>query len=372
MKMDNLKQKVVFISTNSIYSGSEVLMLKTAKLLSEFLEIFVFTKYNCNQLRIKNSNINFLYPLKKQTFLNRLKNKFLNKTVDFKLNLIKIKPSLVIISQGSPLASLNEMEICIQLNIKFIVINQLVCEFHWSQIYDSLYLRFQNAYSHANTIYFVSNQNEELFKMLFGPIFSSKQINNPLSIDNCDYLEFPDTNVFKIAFVGRIEFFHKGLDLLIQVLKNPNWKKRNIQFNFYGEGPHKLLLLDLIDRYELNFCILNEHTNDLIKVWNENHLAILPSRFEGKSLSISEAMSVGRGVIATNVGGVEEQIEDNKSGFICPSFTVESLSETLERAWENRNDWKEIGKNARVKFIKDNQILPEKLLSNEIENIIRI
>ena len=368
--MKGLKHKIVFVSTNSIYSGSEVLMLNTARLLSSDLDVLIFTNYNCEDFIKNKSNIQYFCTSNKHTFINKLKNRVLNIIEDLKLSLIKIKPDVVIISQGSPLGSLIEMEICIQLNLRFIVINQLVCEYHWSQLTDNLFLKLQKAYFKAESVFFVSKQNEELFTVMFGSTFVPKQINNPVAINYKEFLSYPSTNIFKIAFVGRIEFYHKGLDLLIEVLRNPIWYSRNVEFNFYGSGPHEKILIDLISRYGLKFCNVKSHTNDLIGVWSENHLAILPSRFEGKSLSISEAMSVGRGVIATNVGGVSEQIEDCVSGFICENFTIESLTVTLERAWENRRDWELIGKNARDKFLNDNHFSPEEVFSNHLKELL--
>ena len=368
-----MNYKIVFVSTNGIYSGSEVLMLKTAKIMSEFSEVYMFTKYNNYFLNYdETSNVNFVSPSKSNSFFRKVKNRLLKISNDLKLNLIKIKPNIVVISQGSPIASLNEIEICIQLNLKFIVINQLVSDYHWSQLSDNLFLRLKVAYHKSNALFFVSKQNEELFKVFFGDNLISKQINNPVTLNFDTYLPFPEVKKYKIAFVGRIYFYHKGLDLLIEVLRNPIWNTRNVEFNFYGSGPHEQILLNLIKIYGLDFCSVKGHTNNLIDVWSENHIAIFPSRFEGKSLAISEAMSIGRAVIATNVGGVNEQIENNVSGFICNHFSIDSFSETLERAWDSRELWNEIGVNARKKFLKDNQILPQNILSNFIEEIIRI
>ena len=366
-----MSNKIVFVSTNIMFSGSEILLIKTAVPLSRLLDVYVYTKYQCNNLQNdETNNINFYNFSQKNTYVNKIKNRLLRKTYDLKLNLLKIKPSLVVISQGGPMDSLVEMEICMQLELKYIVINQLVSSYHWTQFSDSLLIRFQNAYLKAQSVYFVSILNEKLFKVFFGENFISIQINNPISLKHHEYVSYPDTSTYKIAFVGRIEFFHKGLDLLIEVLRNPVWATRNIEFNFYGSGPHEKILLEIIKRYELKFCFFKKHTNDLVGLWSQNHIGVLPSRFEGKSLAITEAMSLGRGVIATNVGGVLEQIEDGASGFVCENFTIESLTETLERAWENRFNWEKIGVNAREKFLKDNTVTPEEILVNHIKSLI--
>jgi glycosyltransferase involved in cell wall biosynthesis len=73
---------------------------------------------------------------------------------------------------------------------------------------------------------------------------------------------------------------------------------------------------------------------------------LLPSRAEGNSLSLIEAMICGRIPITTNVGRANELIDDNKTGFIAPAATVELIDEALERAWQKRAEWQSMGQRA--------------------------
>jgi glycosyltransferase involved in cell wall biosynthesis len=362
---------IVFISTNSIYGGSEILMLRSAVEFSKQFEVSVFTRYD-HYTFVNKTSLNFINYFSKNNLKSKLINKIKGKSSDLKINLIKIKPQYVIISQGGPLSSLKEMEICISLKLPFVIINQLVCEYHWLEYKDNMFPRFKVAYSKSDLLFFVSKQNEDLFKQFFGKEFVSKQINNPVSLESKFYLEYPDdTEVYKIAYVGRYEFYHKGLDLLLEVLKQPIWLKRNVKFNFYGKGPHQNILKDIIERNRLSFCHVYEYTEDLLQVWSKNHISILPSRFEGKSLSITESMSYGRAAIITNVGGAKEQIDDMISGFICKNFSYDSLNNTLEKAWDLRNEWKSMGINARKKYLKENQVNPVFLLNQIIQEKIQ-
>jgi glycosyltransferase involved in cell wall biosynthesis len=51
----------------------------------------------------------------------------------------------------------------------------------------------------------------------------------------------------------------------------------------------------------------------------------------------------GRSCIVTDVGGNRELVRDGINGFIAKAPTVELLDETLNRAWECRDRWKEMG-----------------------------
>jgi glycosyltransferase involved in cell wall biosynthesis len=66
-------------------------------------------------------------------------------------------------------------------------------------------------------------------------------------------------------------------------------------------------------------------SDDLPKLLNESSVFALISHFEAFPLSILEAMSVGMPIIATNVGGIPEMIEDRMSGLLVKPASVDHL-----------------------------------------------
>jgi glycosyltransferase involved in cell wall biosynthesis len=56
-----------------------------------------------------------------------------------------------------------------------------------------------------------------------------------------------------------------------------------------------------------------------------------------------EAMMCARPVIATDVAGHSEIIEDGVTGFLAKAPTVASVAEALERGWARRAEFEEIG-----------------------------
>src|SRR6185369_7034394 len=78
-------------------------------------------------------------------------------------------------------------------------------------------------------------------------------------------------------------------------------------------------------------------------IWSANQVLLMPSHGEGTPLAALEAMMYARPVVATDVGGNAEIIHDGVTGFIAEAATVNSFSKTLERAWQARAQWHEMG-----------------------------
>jgi glycosyltransferase involved in cell wall biosynthesis len=103
---------------------------------------------------------------------------------------------------------------------------------------------------------------------------------------------------------------------------------------------------------------LGGYVGDITHVWRDHHALVLPSRSEGNALAMIEAMVCGRVPIVTNVGRVAALVDDNVSGFIAPAATVELLDEALERAWQRRHEWRQIGAAAAATIRQRHSLRP--------------
>jgi glycosyltransferase involved in cell wall biosynthesis len=255
------------------------------------------------------------------------------------------KPALVVISQGDNFGGVGPMVICKKGNVPYVTISQLAGELYYLNINPSNWNVNREGFEHAKRNYFVSQHNWRLIERMIGaPLSNAQLIFNPCKVRGEEVFDYPDYGQhFKIGLVGRIECFHKGFDLLLEVVKQDKWKQRSVEFNIYGKGPHTELLNSLINQYNVKNVFFRDHVDGINKIWKENQLLLMTSRMEGQSLSLVEAMFCKRTAVVTDVGGAAELITEGENGFIAEAATVEIVDKALERAWEQRHRWKQLG-----------------------------
>jgi L-malate glycosyltransferase len=201
------------------------------------------------------------------------------------------------------------------------------------------------AYQRATAVYFVSRRSLTIAERhLCHAIPQAVVIRNPVNMTETGVLPVKPGPRVSLALVGNLIVSHKGQDILLAVLRMPEWRSRDWVLNVYGDGPDKRYLQELVVFYQLqDRVIFYGRVGDIRKVWSENHLLVMPSHMEGMPLAIVEAMLCGRTCVATDVGGVAEWIEDGLSGFVAEAATERALDRALERAWQAREQWGEIG-----------------------------
>jgi glycosyltransferase involved in cell wall biosynthesis len=86
--------------------------------------------------------------------------------------------------------------------------------------------------------------------------------------------------------------------------------------------------LEVVDRVRFLGSVSNEHVFELSAVAD---IGVLSSHIEGLPMSLIEAMAVGLPVVATDVGGVSEVVDDGVTGLLVPPGDVEVLAGALER-----------------------------------------
>ena len=351
-------KKLLFISTVDwvAWGGSEELLFKTALVLRKMgFDVHVSVRHwdpvpnHIAQLKEAGCNIHYRYlPPKRDSLLKGVYNRIFKIKKDPYELLDQIKPDLVLINQGDISFGLDWGVAAYKKNIKYTLIVQLVNELYvWHDPFIKIIVEL---HERSEAAYFVSEQNIELYESITGSKHTkAKIIRNPFKeVGAVTYPFVKDT--FNIAFVASLHSYHKGHDLLFQVLKAEKWKSRNLKINLYGKGPNEESLGNLKELYQLVNINFAGFEKDINKVYSENHAFLLCSRMEGQSLALIEAMYCGRVPIVTNVGGARELIEDGVDGFIAKSASVYEIEENLERAWSKRNEWEEMGKRAAEKI----------------------
>jgi glycosyltransferase involved in cell wall biosynthesis len=355
-------QHILFISTMSStpWGGSEELWTRAAVSLKKrghnvSASIIKWKTEHQKIKDLKNHRIPVTSWAKSKSVIDQIITKlsisnFLN--IDIRsLYLRRIKPDLVVISQGYILDGLEWATICKTLNIPYCIIVHANSEQWWPE--DIQLDLIRKCYISSAKIFCVSKTNQELLEWQCGAhLPQSEVIRNPWSSDINEAIQWPKSNgLCRFACVARLDQRAKGQDLIIRLLAMEKWKRRPVHVNFFGQGPLSQSLVNLAAMQNVTRISFFGYVQSIANIWKDNEALLLPSRFEGLPIAIVEAMMAGRVVITTNIGGNAEYIIDNVNGFIANAPTLDSLDESLERAWQLRSSWENIGINAREHIV---------------------
>lgn len=173
-------------------------------------------------------------------------------------------------------------------------------------------------------------------------------------IDILDNIEKKfSSDCIRCVFIGRIEPFQKGLDLLIEACVNI--KEKLIEYNcvisIYGSNQENKLeivkktvldngLKQIINFYEPVYKEQKE------KVLMNSDVFLMPSRFEGHPTGLLEALAYGLPSIVTTGSNMREEIDKANAGWTAEN-TVESVKKAILKMLEEKNMFSLKSKNAR-------------------------
>ncbi|MBK9334522.1 MAG: glycosyltransferase [Ignavibacteria bacterium] len=157
---------------------------------------------------------------------------------------------------------------------------------------------------------------------------------------------------FVILISGRLEK-QKGHLFFIKSMQNILKSKKNIKLLIIGDGNLKEEIIDLISEFDLNeFIILTgflKNTEVYIEICD---MVAVPSLWEGFGLVILEGMIKRKPVLASNVGGIPEIIEDGINGYLFESENEKSLQEKFLNLYVAISEYKN-----EIDFIKKNAMI---------------
>lgn len=140
-----------------------------------------------------------------------------------------------------------------------------------------------------------------------------------------------ENDSLQVCFVGRL-VQEKGPHTLLQAWLKLNPPTRNkSQLTIIGDGPEMLALKTLASREKsIRFYGALDHQRTLQEL-SRSHLLVCPSLWaEPFGLTVIEAMGAGIPVIASNLGGPAEIIEQGITGFHVPPGDSTALSQALD------------------------------------------
>jgi len=161
----------------------------------------------------------------------------------------------------------------------------------------------------------------------------------------------------------------KGINFLLDAIKILVDEGRRLTCLIVGGGgsgsQRKIDILKLraeslgISRY----VVFTGRRNDIPEILSLMDVFILPSLAEGLGRSLLEAMASGKPIVASNVGGIPEAVEDGKTGILVPSQDAHALAKALSFFLDNPKKSEEMGSAGRERV---ERLFDEKKMINSI------
>jgi glycosyltransferase involved in cell wall biosynthesis len=155
-----------------------------------------------------------------------------------------------------------------------------------------------------------------------------------------------------VGLVQGAVVFKKTKELL--TLTKALQKMPDVTFYWVGDGPYRDSVLPTLQKFD-NFKWLGplEYPNKVRDFLTEIDVYALLSGIDCSPLTLLEAELMEKPVIATNVGGIPEQMKNNETGFLIEKSDHSTLIEKLELLLNDSHQANILGKAGR-KFVTSN------------------
>lgn len=159
-------------------------------------------------------------------------------------------------------------------------------------------------------------------------------IYNGIDLELYKPINRPHKEIFTVGAVGRMVPVKDQLTLVKAIeylLKQTPDIRNKLRLIIVGDGE----LLPTIQAYICEHHLQDDidllgARNDVSEILKTIDVFVLPSLAEGIALTLLEAMASGLPVIATNVGGNPELVEDGVNGMLVPSQSLGALAQAIE------------------------------------------
>lgn len=147
-------------------------------------------------------------------------------------------------------------------------------------------------------------------------------VHNIIDAENCrqrakEICEYPrKDSVMRIVSVGRITSA-KGFDIIPEVAKILDQKGINFEWIIVGDGGgRQRLQKEANEKCSKNRVLFMGNSPNPMPLVKSADVVVQPSTYESWGMMISEALCLGKAVVASNIPAFKEQIQDGENGLL--------------------------------------------------------
>lgn len=170
---------------------------------------------------------------------------------------------------------------------------------------------------------------------------------NPVKAYPFKAFDIPSTDI-SLLFLGTITANKGVFDLVDYIQTNPHYMEHKIKLTICGEGESEKLLTYINKEHKVNKIHFAGWVNGLKKdelIW-QSDIFILPSHYEGLPMAILEAMSAGKPIISTSVGGIPAVVKPGQNGWLIEPGKINQLDAVFDQIFKESDILRHYGKNA--------------------------
>jgi len=161
---------------------------------------------------------------------------------------------------------------------------------------------------------------------------------------------YPLHNPVRLMYVGRLHE-QKGVDVLLRSFGELRRLRpgERLSLRLVGEGPARAKLLAIARQLDISRDVeFVGPRDDVPELLDQSDIFVLPSRAEGLSNALLEAMSVGLPIVASKVPGNDDVIDHDQNGLLFTAEDPTSLTSELMRLLDDARLRESIGGRARL------------------------
>lgn len=178
--------------------------------------------------------------------------------------------------------------------------------------------------------------------------------------------EPPPTPPFRFGVIANA-YPTKGLDVLLRAARGEVLRDLDFEVVVAGDGPDLPWLIRAAVSLPVTF---SGFVDDVGSFLDRCHAVVQPSYKEGWPYSVLEAMAAARPVIATDVGGVPNQIDGEECGWIVAPGDPDGLARAMAAAVTSPREAARRGRAGRARL--ESQFSLSKMLDSVEETYARI
>lgn len=314
--MKKTKTKILFIDFTSFYGGGQKFILTASKLLNNQFDFFytISSEKLFLELNTKNSIL-----ISNKIFYSIESIRIINKFI------IKNNIEFVILNGNRPiyfsfLITNKAIKIAYKHTSNNAYINNV------SKFFGPIFLNFNYLFCSKIVLLYQNSIKEVYFNK-----YKVKVIPNPIENEVfCQKNTSTLNSTIKLLTISRLDP-NKGIYWLLnayKILKNSSLLK--FELIIAGDGPESEKLSKYIQDNKIKDVNLIGFIEDVTVLLESADIFILPSKFESLPLSIIEALSFGLPIIATNTGGINELVLNNKNGFLVNYNDTKNLINSIK------------------------------------------